>query len=235
MKNKVLRISLVILLLAVLTMSIISGTLAKYVETVSGTDTARVAKFAYKAKVGETEFAATPVSINLFNTVNDTELYGNSANLNGEAKLVAPGTYGSFDVVVDNTSEVKVNVSFSITETNSGIPIVYYIDNGTTKTYYSGQVAKNTVLTVGSDVATATGAATVTVTGDLTDMASSVATTLNATDGTEAGKTTATYTIGWFWAFGDGTTAVDTADTTLGKAATASVTANIGVTFTQVD
>ena len=237
MKSKTFRISLVVILLALITMSVISGTLAKYVETVRGNDSARVAKFAYKAKIGESEFT-DGTTINLFNTVNDTEVYGTQNNINNGTKLVAPGTYGSFSVVAENTSEVKVGVSFSVSETNSNsIPIVYYIDNNGTKTYYSDVVTTNSVA-VGTDLASVLGvsaSSTVAIAGDLDALANAIATELNATDGTEANKTTSTATIGWFWAFGDGTNNADSADTTLGKAGTATVQANIGVTFTQLD
>ena len=237
MKNKTFRISLVVVLLAVVTISVISGTLAKYVETVTGTDTARVAKFSYKAKIGETEFT-DGATINLFNTVNDTEVYGAQNNINGGTKLIAPGTHGSFSVVVENTSEVKVGVSFTVTETNnSNIPIVYYIDNSGTKTYYSDVVTTNSVA-VGADLASTLGvsaSATVAIAGGLDDLANTMAVELAATDGTEANKTTSTATIGWFWAFGDGASNNDSGDTTIGKAGTATLTSNIGVTFTQMD
>ena len=239
-RSKVLSIALVVLLAAVVTMTIISGTLAKYVETVFGTDTARVAKFEYTATAGGQALTSERATINLFNTVNDTEVYGASQNLNGSTKLIAPGTCGHFDVVVTNKSEVAIAVSYEITETNAGsVPIVYYIKDGSTTKYYSAKVS-DTSVAVGSDIASelglANGAAQVTINGDLAAMATAINGQLAATDGTAANATTKTTTVGWFWAFGDAEHNVNTADTTLGKAATpATVSVNIGVTFTQVD
>lgn len=239
-KSKVLTIALVVLLAAVVTMTIISGTLAKYVETVRGTDSARVAKFDYEATVGGQTLTATPQAINLFNTVNDAQVYGTGVNKNGNDKLIAPGTSGHFDVVVNNKSEVDIAVSYEITETNAGnVPIVYYIKDGSTTKYYSAKVS-DTSVAVGSDIASelglANGAAQVTINGDLAAMATAINGQLAATDGTAANATTKTTTVGWFWAFGDAEHNVNTADTTLGKAATpATVSVNIGVTFTQVD
>ena len=236
MKNKTLKIALIILLLAIVTMSIISGTLSKYVETVSGTDSARVAKFDYTAKVGETEFTTTAASINLFNTVNDTEVYGTSANINTQ-KLVAPGTVGHFNIDVSNSSEVKVKVTYTISETNAGnIPIVYFLKQGDTIKYYSAKVSESTTVTVGADVQAVTGATAATINGTLSDMADVLYTELAASDGLTAVTPATTTTIGWFWAFGDGTTSVDNADTSLGTAETlATVTTNVNVTFTQMD
>ena len=48
MNNKTLRLGLLIILLVAITMSIIAGTLANYVESVTATDSARVAKFEYE-------------------------------------------------------------------------------------------------------------------------------------------------------------------------------------------
>lgn len=234
MKNKTLRLSLIVLLLAIVTMCVITGTLARYVETVSGTDSARVAKFAYKAKVGATEFTASPVTINLFNTINDGEVYGAEANINTE-KLVAPGTCGSFDIVAENTSETKVAVTYSMAETNNNdVPIVYVIKNGATSKYYSA--VETGTITLGSDIKEKLEISTDTITidGDLDDMLADVSLQLNATDGTDANKTTATTTVAWFWAFGNGTT--DTRDTGLGKLATLpTVNVVINARFAQVD
>ena len=232
MKNRTLKASLIVLLLAMITLAIISGTLAKYVETVSGTDSARVAKFEYSATAGGVELTKnTAASINLFNTVNDTEVYGASQNTNTQ-KLVAPGTCGTFDIVASNTSEVKVAVTYSMTETNSNnIPIVYCIKNGGTTKYYSS--VETGTITIGNDVKTALSIPTntITINGDLTDMLADASAELAATDGTTA--TTATTTVSWFWAFGDGTN--DTRDTGLGTTGTATVSVLVNATFTQVD
>lgn len=243
MKNNIFRVSLVVLLLAMITLSVISGTLAKYVETVYGTDTARVAKFEYTATAGgtllESKVKATPTTIDLFNTVDDPQVYDPEGHNLNTQKLVAPGTLGHFDIVATNKSEVAVDVTYVIEETNAGnVPIVYFIKDGSTVTYYSNKVTGTTVA-MGADVAEyLTGsrdnaANTVTITGDLSDLSTAVSTQLAATDRTTF--TDDTSTIGWFWAFGDATNNVDSADTTKGLDGTATVKVDIGVTFTQVD
>lgn len=218
MKNKTLRLALLVLLLAVVTMSVISGTLAKYVESVTGTDTARVAKFEYTL-TGMTGDGDTK-TLNLFDTATDTGILGNLAS-DGK-KLVAPGSEGSIDVVLTNTSEVKISAGFTLTETNTNkIPIVYKYNNA----YYSSVIPANTEVTLHD------GGTTATVTGDLSALAAAVG---NATPVNQ--NATSTISLGWAWAFtGDGTTQTDSSDTTLGKAGSATVELKVKCDVTQLD
>lgn len=218
MKNKTLRLALLVLLLAVVTMSVISGTLAKYVESVTGTDTARVAKFEYTLS-GMTGDGDTK-TLNLFDSVTDTGILGNLAN-DGK-KLVAPGSEGSINVELTNRSEVKISAGFTLTETNTNkIPIVYKYNNA----YYSSVIPANTEVTLHD------GGTTATVTGDLSALAAAVG---NATPVNQ--NATSTISLGWAWAFtGDGTAQSDASDTTLGKAGTATVELKVKCDVTQLD
>ena len=218
MKNKTLRLALLVLLLAVVTMSVISGTLAKYVESVTGTDTARVAKFEYTLS-GMTGDGDTK-TLNLFDSVTDTGILGNLAN-DGK-KLVAPGSEGSINVELTNRSEVKISAGFTLTETNTNkIPIVYKYNNA----YYSSVIPANTEVTLHD------GGTTATVTGDLSALAAAVG---NATPVNQ--NATSTISLGWAWAFtGDGTTQTDSSDTTLGKAGSATVELKVKCDVTQLD
>ena len=218
MKNKTLRLALLVLLLAVVTMSVISGTLAKYVESVTGTDTARVAKFEYTLS-GMTGDGDTK-TLNLFDSVTDTGILGNLAN-DGK-KLVAPGSEGSINVELTNKSEVKISAGFTLTETNTNkIPIVYKYNNA----YYSSVIPANTEVTLHD------GGTTATVTGDLSALAAAVG---NATPVNQ--NATSTISLGWAWAFtGDGTTQTDSSDTTLGKAGSATVELKVKCDVTQLD
>ncbi len=219
MKNKTLRLALLVLLLAVVTMSVISGTLAKYVESVTGTDSARVAKFAYTLEgmdgTGDTR------TLNLFDTTNDTGILANLTDDN--KKLVAPGSEGSIDVILTNKSEVKISAGFTLTETNtSSIPIVYKYNDK----YYSSVLPANSQVTLHDGTTDK-----VTVTGDL----DALATAVGEAEGL-AQNATSTISLGWAWAFtGDGTTQSDTTDTTLGKAGTATVELQVKCDVTQLD
>ena len=58
---------------------------------------------------------------------------------------------------------------------------------------------------------------------------------LNVKPGTDFDGTDKEITLYWMWAFEDGTTETDAADTALGEGKTAAPTITIDVTFTQVD
>lgn len=219
MKNKTLRLALLVLLLAVVTMSVISGTLAKYVESVTGTDTARVAKFEYTLS-GMTGDGDTK-TLKLFDSVTDTGILGNLAN-DGK-KLVAPGSEGSIDVELTNRSEVKISAGFTLTEINAGnIPIVYKYNNK----YYSSVLPEGSKVKLHDDSVDQ-----VTVTGNLAKLTEAVG---NAESVAQNG--TSTISLGWAWAFtGDGTTQTDSSDTTLGKAGSATVELKVKCDVTQLD
>jgi hypothetical protein len=128
-KNKTLRMASGLLVLAMITTCVISGTFAKYTSTASGSDEATVAK--WSIKVNDTEIAVTgdakTVSFGLFDTINDT---GNTAEEDDVKKtLIAPGTSGSFKLNLENLSEVNAKYTITLSETNdSNIPLQYSLD-----------------------------------------------------------------------------------------------------------
>jgi hypothetical protein len=128
-KNKMLRMASSLLVLAMITTCVISGTFAKYTSTASGSDEATVAK--WSIEVNNTEIAVTgdakTVSFWLFNTINDT---GNTTEEDDVKKtLIAPGTSGSFALNLENLSEVDAKYTITLSETNgSDIPLQYSLD-----------------------------------------------------------------------------------------------------------
>lgn len=216
MKNKTLRLGLLTILLVAITMSIIAGTLAKYVESVTATDSARVAKFEYELSGMDKDTQ----TINLFDTTTDTGILNNLKNDN--KKLVAPGTNGSLTVKLTNKSEVAINAGFTLTETNEDtIPIVYGYDSK----YYSS------VIPAGASVTVHDGEQAISVEGDLEALATAIG-DAEFVDQNESKEITLT----WAWAFnGDGTTQTDITDTTLGKAGTATVELQVKCDVTQLD
>lgn len=103
-KNVFLRIALVVLVLTLATACMVSATLAKYVTSESGSDSARVAKFdASFMGIQEAEW-------DLFDTTSDTGV--------SNGNLIAPGTTGFFQFSVDGTSEVAVSVVFAVEVTD---------------------------------------------------------------------------------------------------------------------
>ena len=159
-KSTLRRLLLLCLCLTLVTVSLIGGTLAKYANTVFGTDTATVAKFAFNVKDGED--AAY------------TETNAASVNLFGTNKKIAPGETGSFTIKLDTTgSEVDVAFTADVTLPNAvtGLSIAYAVGDtkptGTTSTAYTLdsdeelETALNTAM--GTVTANTTTAKTVTV------------------------------------------------------------------------
>ncbi len=216
MKNKTLRLGLLVILLVAITMSIISGTLAKYVENVTATDSARVAKFEYEL----TGMNKTTQTINLFDTTEDSGILTNLNNDN--KKLIAPGTNGDLTVTLKNTSEVSISAGFTLEETNeNNIPIVY----GYNENYYSSVIPKDASVTVHN------GESAIQIEGNLEDLATAI-----GSAATVQQNQTKSISLTWAWAFeGDGTTQKDETDTTLGKNGTATVQLQVKCNVTQID
>lgn len=106
-KNWFLRIGLISLVLALATTCLLGGTFAKYTTTVSGSDSIQVAKFAFKATdVDGIELENDGAEINLFADAK-TDATGTV-----QTGMFAPGVYGTFSIVLDNTgSDVDVVIN----------------------------------------------------------------------------------------------------------------------------
>ena len=120
MMNKKSLMIIVLLLLVGLTTGYVASTYAKYTSTVSGSGTATVAKWAFS-----TENASQTITIDLGGTVDTTTL---------SADRIAPGTSGSFDVVLTNgDTEVGVDYSVMLTSiTNQPTNLKFYSDSSYT-------------------------------------------------------------------------------------------------------
>lgn len=118
---------LLMLLVSIATTILLGRTFAKYTSSSTGTDTATVAKWSFK--VGNKEIATTEaqtIDINLFSTVKDSDLTSDEKHV--AQSRIAPGTSGSFDLTVENSSEVaaKYAISLEITE-GASLPIKYAV------------------------------------------------------------------------------------------------------------
>lgn len=209
-KNKIMRFASALLVLAMLTTCVISGTFAKYTTKVEGTDTARVAKWGFK------EAAASVTLDNLFNKTYDK-------NVEGKADVIAPGTANSaqFGFTYDGNGAPEVAYTFKIDTTGSACAdeiknnpnIQWKLDNGAWGTW--------------DKLLTAIGA--------LNAQEEYAAGELPAA----FSATVTTHTVAWQWAFesaGAGQAAQDTLDTSMGnKAPLDKVTLKITVTATQID
>lgn len=138
MNNTRKRSSMMVRLVAVLavtmmfTMCFVGGTFAKYTSSATGTDSATVAKWSFK--VGETDIAASnEFTFDLFNTIiKDSNGTDNETDMSPvDGSIIAPGTQGSFDLVLKNESQVTAQYAIDYTVTNTGhIPVQFSVDGG---------------------------------------------------------------------------------------------------------
>ena len=125
-KQRFFMLGIITVLVAVLSLTFVSSTFAKYTSTVSGSDSARVAKWAWDYKGSALAKETATVAFDLFDTINDTkDPYGDETDV--ADTLIAPGTQGSFVISFQNKSEVTANlkVTFAQTETDATLPIEF--------------------------------------------------------------------------------------------------------------
>lgn len=217
-KNKLFIIGLVTVFVALLSLTLVSSTFAKYVTTGTGSASARVAKWGFKE-----------VTMNLENELfknvylTGTSETGTSENVKSGAKVIAPGTEGSasFGFTYDKTGTVAApEVAYTLTVSTEGSDIADEIKNNTNIKWKldNGEFGTWDKLL----------AAIKALSGDTNGTKSYAAgelPTLN-TDGKFM------HTVKWIWEFGGN----DAADTSMGNAADlASVKLKITVTATQID
>lgn len=122
--NKFLKIGIVGVTLAGIVAGVfINNTFSKYINKVSGDGETEIAKWSFKVNQETEEFA----------TIKLADTYDKTTLLNGK---IAPGTKGSFDLVIDATDSevgVKYEVDFQ-NETNKPTNLIFKSNNKTTST-----------------------------------------------------------------------------------------------------
>ena len=222
-RNKLFILGLFFAFVAVLSLTLVSGTWAKYTTTKSASSTAKVAKWEW-AYTG-TNSSGTEFAFNLFDTILDTKNDGSSETPNYDeedvatsesAKIIAPGTKGEATIKVQNKSEVDATAVITFTITNIGtsgdkIPLKFWVS-----------VQNGTATAVKTEITTQAEAGTYTVTlGELGEL--------------EVGSLEQTVILSWEWTF-EGVN--DSYDTQLGQKAAESLintTVTATIEFTQVD
>ena len=148
MNNTRKRSSMMVRLVAVLavtmmfTMCFVGGTFAKYTSSATGTDNANVAK--WDIRVNGSEIATSNTfTFDLFKTIKDSDGINNETEMNPvDGSIIAPGTQGSFDLVLTNASQVTAQYAIDYTVTNNNdIPVKFSVDGGTTWTNDLADVA----------------------------------------------------------------------------------------------
>ena len=111
------------------TMCFVGGTFAKYTSSATGTDSATVAK--WDIKVGGTNIATNNTfTFNLFETIKDSNGIDDESDMSPvDGSIIAPGTRGSFDIVIKNDSQVNATyaIDYTVTNTNN-IPVKFSVD-----------------------------------------------------------------------------------------------------------
>lgn len=126
-KNKMMRIASVLLIAAMLSTCVISGTFAKYVTSGTGTDSARVAKWGVEVIANGSAFGYFYKSAEGTISSEYEAATDSVASSNGE-KLVAPGT-GDEVVAMSITGRPEVDVSVQYTATVTLTGWTYDDDN----------------------------------------------------------------------------------------------------------
>ncbi len=147
-RNFLVRLAVLSVVLTFVTSYMVSGTFAKYTTSITGTDSARVATFTVKAN----GFSAANVAVfDLFNTIKDSN--GTSGETDVASGLVAPGTSGSVELLLENDAEVTVSYAVDFTATLAGVPIEFSVDNATWKTNINDiDVSATNIAVGGADV-----------------------------------------------------------------------------------
>ena len=135
MNNTRKRSSMMVRLVAVLavtmmfTMCFVGGTFAKYTSSATCTDSATVAK--WDIKVGGTNIATNDTfTFDLFKTIKDSNGTADETDMSPvDGTIIAPGTRGSFDIVIKNDSQVNATyaIDYTVTNTNN-IPVKFSVD-----------------------------------------------------------------------------------------------------------
>lgn len=115
-KNRILKIGLLALALTLVTASLVSGTFAKYVTTVTGTGTVQVAKWKVQVGPNATYGMGTETDVKTFDLLNT--VLNNTDVADTPTNLIAPGTNGSFSLAY-NTVGSQVDHSVTITLKNT--------------------------------------------------------------------------------------------------------------------
>ena len=116
---------LLMLLVSIATTILLGRTFAKYTSTVTGNDSASVAKWAFQYGTSEGTWSDVDLSstktiaFNLFDTILDTN---EDPETDVAANKIAPGTKGSFQFVVKNTSEVNATFDLTLEVTGAQVP-----------------------------------------------------------------------------------------------------------------
>ena len=106
-----MRIAAFLLVAVLLSTCVISGTFAKFTTEFTGTGAAQIATWDVKLN----DATAKTFTFNLFDTLKDSDQSSDEENVDDSAKIIAPGTSGSFAIKVTNSSQVDAKYTATFT------------------------------------------------------------------------------------------------------------------------
>ena len=131
-KNRLFILGIFTVMVALVSLSLVSGTWAKYTSSVSGSDSARVAKWAFTYDAPVSGQSTGDIKFDLFNTIKDSN--GTDAETDVAANLIAPGTSGSFVLTFTNASEVTAEYAIAFDVDKKGVPLEFKVGDGAWET-----------------------------------------------------------------------------------------------------
>ena len=176
----------------------------------SGEDTARVAKWSFNVSDKNIVATSDKFTFDLFKTITDNDgSLGETDIALQDGTIIAPGTSGSFDIVIENTSEVTAQyaIDYTVEKSDQSLPIQFCVSDDTW-------------------------------TDDLADVVANDTTKLKYANDSDDDKVTIKVKWRWAFERGADDTEKATnnsADTALGNVGTATVKVTAQVTATQVD
>ncbi len=140
------RIAAYMLAFTLITSCFVGETFAKYVTSAAGTDSARIAKWSFN--VSGNDIATKSFTFDLFNTtVRDLKDYQPETEVVASTEnnvIIAPGTYGTYDIVIKNTSEVTAEYTVKFEETAFPDSPILYRGDGVQDSYIDDITKLNT-------------------------------------------------------------------------------------------
>ena len=209
-ENKLSKFVVFVIFVTIVALILLSSTYARYTTTVTGSDTATVAKWQVKLNDVDVTSQSEITTFDLFSATGVYDLKGLGNDLSSATAAIddevvksgtkiAPGTWGKVDFKVENLSEVSADYAVTINTLTTTLPLQFSTDG---KTWVDA-----------SEISTA--------------VPYELGTGTIAIEGEEQ-----TVSLYWKWDFESG---ADSTDTDLGAAGTATCAVTAGVVFTQVD
>ena len=133
-KNRTMRVATLLLALTLITSCFVGGTFAKYTSSTNAKATATVAKWSILVDGEDIATSNQAAIIDMFSTILDSN---DETETDVKMDMIAPGTKGSYEIVVENASEVTANVSIDF-QYDSALPLTVTFKEKDASAAYDG-------------------------------------------------------------------------------------------------